>query len=63
MQPTVGGHGGAAAQAQHRAQAQHTPTVHAAAALKHHYFDRDATLSRMLPGLPPPSAADTNKDA
>jgi cytochrome b561 len=34
-------------------------TVHAAAALKHHYFDRDATLSRMLPGLPPPEATDT----
>lgn len=32
-------------------------TVHAAAALKHHYFDRDATLSRMLPGLPPPDGA------
>ncbi|GGA85911.1 cytochrome b [Arenimonas soli] len=34
-------------------------TVHAAAALKHHYFDRDATLSRMLPGLPPPDTKDT----
>ncbi|GAB2670950.1 cytochrome b [Arenimonas aestuarii] len=32
-------------------------TVHAAAALKHHYFDRDATLSRMLPGLAPPDGA------
>lgn len=32
--------------------------VHAAAALKHHYLDRDATLSRMLPGLPPPAAVD-----
>ncbi len=32
-------------------------TVHAAAALKHHYFDRDATLARMLPGLPPPDGA------
>lgn len=37
--------------------------LHAAAALKHHYLDRDATLSRMLPGLPPPPAADTNTDA
>lgn len=37
-------------------------TAHAAAALKHHYLDRDATLSRMLPGLPPPSAADTTKE-
>lgn len=36
--------------------------VHAAAALKHHYLDRDATLSRMLPGLPPPPAADTTKE-
>jgi cytochrome b561 len=25
-------------------------TVHIAAALKHHFFDRDATLRRMLPG-------------
>lgn len=32
--------------------------AHAAAALKHHYLDRDATLSRMLPGLPPPAAVD-----
>ena len=31
--------------------------VHALAALKHHYFDRDATLARMLPGLPPPDGA------
>ena len=38
--------------------------VHAAAALKHHYLDRDATLSRMLPGLPEPGARDTtNQDA
>lgn len=36
--------------------------LHAAAALKHHYLDRDATLSRMLPGLPPPPAADTTKE-
>ncbi len=31
--------------------------LHAAAALKHHYLDRDRTLSRMLPGLPAPGAA------
>ncbi|PRH83859.1 cytochrome b [Arenimonas caeni] len=31
--------------------------AHAAAALKHHYFDRDATLSRMSPGLKPPADA------
>lgn len=31
--------------------------VHAAAALKHHYFDRDATLARMTPGLKPPADA------
>lgn len=37
--------------------------VHAAAALKHHYLDRDATLSRMLPGLPPPAAGnDASKE-
>ena len=29
-------------------------TVHAGAALKHHYFDRDETLRRMLPGMPSP---------
>ncbi len=28
--------------------------IHAAAALKHHYFDRDETLRRMLPGMPSP---------
>ncbi len=28
--------------------------LHVAAALKHHYFDRDETLRRMLPGMPPP---------
>lgn len=36
--------------------------VHVAGALKHHFIDRDATLSRMLPGLrspaPPPSKED-----
>lgn len=32
--------------------------VHALAALKHHYLDRDATLARMLPGLPPPAPRD-----
>lgn len=36
--------------------------VHAAAALKHHYFDRDATLSRMLPGLPPPAGREPPHD-
>jgi cytochrome b561 len=29
--------------------------LHAAAALKHHYLDRDATLSRMLPWLRAPT--------
>lgn len=39
-------------------------SIHAAAALKHHYFDRDATLARMLPGLPPPDgAAKDDKDS
>lgn len=28
--------------------------VHVAAALKHHFIDRDATLARMTPGLSPP---------
>ena len=28
--------------------------LHVAAALKHHYFDHDETLRRMLPGIPPP---------
>jgi len=38
--------------------------VHASAALKHHYLDRDATLSRMLPGLPEPAGRDaTNLDS
>jgi cytochrome b561 len=32
-------------------------TVHALAALKHHYFDRDRTLHRMLPLVPPPLEA------
>jgi cytochrome b561 len=30
--------------------------LHVAAALKHHFFDRDATLARMLPGLASPAA-------
>lgn len=34
--------------------------VHVAAALKHHFLDRDATLARMTPGLSPPAAP--NKD-
>lgn len=29
--------------------------LHAAAAIKHHFIDKDETLRRMLPGLPPPS--------
>lgn len=29
--------------------------LHSAAALKHHYFDHDETLRRMLPGMPPPT--------
>lgn len=37
-------------------------SVHAAAALKHHYFDRDATLARMLPGLPPPAGSERNHE-
>ncbi len=32
-------------------------TVHALAALKHHYVDRDRTLHRMLPTVPAPDAA------
>lgn len=31
--------------------------LHAAAALKHHYFDRDRTLVRMLPLIKPPAPA------
>jgi len=27
--------------------------LHVVAALKHHFFDRDATLKRMLPGRRP----------
>lgn len=30
--------------------------LHVGAALKHHFFDRDPTLARMLPGLKPPAA-------
>ena len=30
--------------------------LHIAAAMKHHFVDRDATLARMTPGLPEPSA-------
>lgn len=32
--------------------------VHAAAALKHHFIDRDRTLSMMVPGLKAPAGAD-----
>lgn len=31
-------------------------TVHVAAALKHHFIERDAVLARMMPGLPVPPA-------
>lgn len=34
-------------------------TVHALAALKHHYVDRDRTLVRMLPFMETPAASDT----
>lgn len=34
-------------------------TVHALAAIKHHYIDRDRTLQRMLPVMKLPPAADT----
>jgi cytochrome b561 len=37
-------------------------TVHALAALKHHYFDRDRTLVRMLPLLKPPAPAARDTD-
>ncbi len=30
--------------------------LHVAAALKHHFVDRDAVLARMTPGLPPPDS-------
>ncbi|HEY2345506.1 MAG TPA: cytochrome b [Xanthomonadaceae bacterium] len=33
-------------------------SLHAAAAIKHHYIDKDETLRRMLPGLPPPEGGD-----
>lgn len=33
-------------------------TLHAAAALHHHYRHRDATLARMLPGVKPPAPKD-----
>ena len=34
-------------------------SVHVAAALKHHFIDRDITLARMLPGVKPPATGDT----
>ena len=37
-------------------------TVHALAALKHHYLDRDRTLRRMLPAMPPPPPPETAAD-
>jgi cytochrome b561 len=33
--------------------------LHVAAALKHHFIDRDATLARMTPGVAPPSKEET----
>jgi len=33
--------------------------VHVAAALKHHFIDRDATLARMLPGIDAPAPRDS----
>ena len=36
--------------------------VHALAALKHHYFDRDRTLARMLPLIKPPAPAARDTD-
>lgn len=36
--------------------------LHAAAALKHHYFDRDRTLVRMLPLIKPPAPAARDHD-
>jgi len=32
--------------------------IHVAAALKHHYIDKDATLARMTPGVDPPKGAE-----
>jgi cytochrome b561 len=32
--------------------------IHVSAALKHHFFDRDITLARMVPGLLPPLPKD-----
>lgn len=37
-------------------------TVHALAALKHHYFDRDRTLARMLPLVKPPEPVAPPRD-
>ena len=37
-------------------------TVHALAALKHHYFDRDRTLARMLPLVKPPEPVAAPRD-
>jgi cytochrome b561 len=37
-------------------------TVHALAAFKHHHFDRDRTLVRMLPLLKPPAPAARDTD-
>ena len=37
-------------------------TVHALAALKHHYFDRDRTLTRMLPLVKPPEPVAAPRD-
>lgn len=37
-------------------------TVHALAALKHHYLDRDRTLVRMLPLIKPPAPAARDTD-
>jgi cytochrome b561 len=37
-------------------------TLHALAAFKHHYFDRDRTLVRMLPLIKPPAPAARDHD-
>lgn len=37
--------------------------LHVAAALKHHFRNRDRVLSQMLPVLPPPDGATTTQDA